>query len=161
MPNVTVLDYDENDFALKFRFNVQISDINSTGFLGGFSKISGLREEIEVVDQRDGIDPLQTRKLVGTHAGSDCTLEKGVFGEKHDILQWFKDTKGTSDGIPPKQGFKRTVKVMVLGADGELKRTITLLRAWPKSYELSDLDASSSELALESLVLTFEDMDIN
>ena len=152
----------------KFRFGVTALD-----FEASFAQISGLREEIEVVDMRDGTDPFQVRKIPGLRQGGETTFTKGVVTNPAQIVNWFRSMKRLE------QGFRRDIRIEVRGREGPqpanghsrpayadykglpIQREITLISAWPSAYEMGDLDAKESEVALESLTVAFDSMTVN
>ena len=156
------------DPARSFLFEVSGTIQTSAGpkaLKGGFSKICGLREEIEVVDARDGTDPLQLVKLQGAHGGAEVTLERGIFDNIEDLVEWFQAVK---QAVP---GYKTNIDVRVYKIQGDRvggisrpsllsPRGLRLLNAWPRSYEFGDLDGKSSGVAVESLTLVFETLEI-
>lgn len=121
---------------------------------GGFSKISGIHEEIEVEDKRDGTDPLQVRKLVSTKSGGCLTLERGAMENLTDLVQWFNDVKG---GVA---GYRTDIQIQVMSPDGAVVRTIFVRNCWPSAYELSDLEGKVSDVSIESITLAFDSLDI-
>lgn len=129
---------------------------------GGFSRICGLGEEIEVVDARDGTDPLQTVKLQGARSGAEVTFERGIFDNLDDLVAWFQAVKAS---VP---GYKTDITVQVYkneqsgngGPSLISPKGYTLRKAWPRAYKIADLDGKSSEVAVESLSLVFETLEI-
>lgn len=121
---------------------------------GGFSKICGIHEEVEVEEKRDGTDPLQVRKLVGMRSGGCLTLERGAMENLTDLVQWFNEVK---NGTP---GYRTNIQIKVMAPDGSVVRTIVVRDCWPSSYELSDLEGKVSDIAVESLTLAFDSLDI-
>ena len=136
------------DYAVQFLFTV-----TSTRLRASFSKISGIREEIEVVDMRDGLDPLQTRKIPGPHAGAVVTFSRGVTEHAIDIPKWFNAVKACE------KDFRDDVAVSVGNCSRTAIRSFALRRAWPISYELGELDGRTSGILVESLSLAFETLD--
>src|SRR5579885_3551021 len=98
------------DPARSFLF--EVSSMGIRGLHGGFSRVSGLKEEIEVVDARDGTDPLQTRKLHGIHSGGEATFERGVIDNLDDLIGWYNDMK---NAVP---GYKTDLSVNVFSPAG-------------------------------------------
>lgn len=144
-------DTPDKKFAFKYLFSVQARAIE-----GGFSKVSGISEEIEVVDQRDGSDPFQVRKIKGMHQGGSVTLERGVVGSRNNLLQWFMDVK---KGMP----YTANVWVRLMDPDaGNRENSIFSVRmkyGWPSKWELGDLDAKSSDLAVETITIVHEGIE--
>jgi phage tail-like protein len=139
-------------FGFKYVFNVLSKNVR-----GSFSSISGLSEEIEVVDQRDGTDPFQVRKIKGTHQGGSLTLQRGVVADRYHLIQWFTDVK--KNKVP----FWAEIDIGVGGRFwdqlGELIIGLTLHNGWPSKYELGELDARSSDIAVEVLTVAHEGLD--
>jgi phage tail-like protein len=147
-----------NALASKFLFEVE-----GRGLFGSFSRISGIKEEVEVVEMRDGADPLQVRKIPGMRKGGIVTLERGVVFNSIDLITWLNEVKQYKDG------YRRSVHIGIAGAVPPLEaagaefgspravaREIIFDRAWPTSYELGDLDATKSEIEVEVLTLAFD-----
>lgn len=125
------------------------------GNVGSFSKVSGISEEIEVVEKRDGSQPFIPRKLVGQFRGGAATLEKGLISDIDVFSKWFNTVKELTQG----NNYRSSIIIGVAGNDGLLAREIVLSKAWPSSYKLGDLDAKSSGVAVESLTIVFESLE--
>lgn len=138
----------ETKFGVQYLFEVQ-----SRYLRANFSKISGIKEEIEVVDMRDGLDPLQLRKIPGPHGGSTVTFSRGITNNIFDLAKWFSLVKACAPD------FRDDVQVLIGDCAREGVRTIALRRAWPVSYELGELDGRTSGLLIENLILAFETLD--
>jgi len=143
--------------AYKYIFEVR----TSRRVTGGFSRVSGISEEIEVVDKRDGTNPFQIKKLKGTHQGGSVILERGVVQEKLEFLRWFRDVK--KEVVPFWSTF--VIHLNPITDPGGQSQTglpilsLRFLNGWPSRYELGELDAKSSELALEKLALVHEGLE--
>ncbi len=134
-------------FAFKYRFDVQ-----TRGIKGGFSKVSGIAEEIEVVDVRDGTDPFQIRKIKGTHQGGTVTLERGMTKNRQELWSWFADVKL---GYDPKTPFWNNMDIGLFSGEQQ-DFGLTIEHAWPNRYEIGELDAKTSDLEFEVLSLVHE-----
>jgi phage tail-like protein len=133
-------------YAYKYLFEVTAKNIK-----GGFSTVSGLSDEIEVVDMRDGTDPFQIRKIRGTRQGGSLTLGRGILKNRRDFFTWFKAVR---DGAMP------YVENMEIGinnvAESRSIVDVTFFGGWPYKYEIQDLDAKTSDLAVETLSIAHE-----
>jgi len=141
----------EYPFAFKYRFDVQ-----TRGIKGGFSRVSGISEEIEVVDVRDGTDPFQIRKIKGTHQGGLVTMERGMTKNRQELWSWFADVKLGSG--PNGSPFWSNVDVGLFSGEKQ-DFGLTISKAWPNRYEIGELDAKASEVELEVLSLAHEGID--
>jgi phage tail-like protein len=144
------------DPAIKYLFSAIGPALMSRG---GFSKISGIKEEIEVVEARDGQDPYRTRKLMGAHKGGTAVFSRGVVSNFGDFTNWFKLVKRNTPFFAEPVPLSRSeVLIGILGCNGDLARVVSLSNCWPSAYELGDLDARSSDVEVESLSIVFENL---
>lgn len=178
--------------ALKFLFLV-----DSPVLKGAFTKVTGIQESIEVLTQRDGQNPQQSRKMPGTFQGGEVKLERGVIFELRDLVEWFSLVKrcgsavrGPTGVTTPRRKIRSTVSIIAVTCEGDRvpqpsynetatsrrerfatlaaaqstvateARQIKLVNAWPRKYQLADLDAQASDVEVESLSLVFEELVI-
>jgi len=120
----------------------------------GFSEVSGLSAEVEIVDYRSGNErDNAVRKAPGVARFTEVTLKRGVIGST-DLWQWFKTV---SDGNVE----RRTVTIQLLSEDrNAVVMTWRLLRAFPVRYTGPTLTATGSETAIESLTLVHEGLEL-
>jgi phage tail-like protein len=141
----------------------------------GFSSISGLSAEVESVEYREGTDEITMAKFEGLVSYGDVTLSKGVDPQGR-LWAWFKAlhgnmidvkaaqalTSGAQSAILP--GGRRTLTIEVL-ARGDINtadaaRIYTLRNAWPRTFEVGDLDASSSDVLVETMTIAHEGLEV-
>lgn len=130
--------------------------LTSRMITGGFTKVRGLSEEIEVVDKRDGTDPFQIRRIKGTHQGGQVILERGVVQEKREFLTWFQNVK--DEVVPYWAHFVVSLNPIQdpSGQQGQPLESYKFFNGWPSRYEVGELDGSASGFALETLALVHE-----
>jgi phage tail-like protein len=116
----------------------------------GFSKVSGLRDESEVIDYREGADEIVKRKIPGLRTFPALVLERGTSSGLDDLVGWRNDV------IQCVPEFRETVTIQINNCDGERAREVIVSRAWPSALELSDLDAMASEVNIEMMELQHE-----
>lgn len=133
-----------NDPLLKHKYLVSVPGLPS-GM--GFSKVSGLKREIGVVEYNEG-GYSTTHKLVGREKVEPITLERGMF-KSADFETLYK--KSLSD-----PNFRTTVTVTLQDNQGKAQRTWKLAEAWVSSWEGTDFDASSEDVAIEKITIEFE-----
>ena len=137
-----------------FNFQVVINGVLDDGqaVKGSFAEVSGLDVTITPIEYRNGSEDITVRKMPGLTSYSNIVLTRGVIG---DLALWAW-VKSVLDG-------------QVQRADG----TITLLdenrqevlrwnfrRAWPCKWVGPTLNAKSNDVALETLELCHEGIDI-
>ena len=134
-----------------FKFLVTIDGI-SIDPMEGWSKVSGLKWELEEIKTRTGTDVAADRKLPGRLTIGDVTLERPTQGA--DVMyQWAnRCAHGANE--------RHTVHIQMQRSNGEMVRQITLYGAWIKSAAWPDLDASASNMGSESYTLAVEMAEI-
>lgn len=136
-----------HDPAVSFRFQVIA---RSGGVAAGFSKVSGLRDESEVIEYREGTDPLVKRKTPGIRTFPALVMERGMITDGLGLIEWRRDA------IKCVEGFKSPVKVTVYNCDQEPARQVDFQRGWPNALQLADLDGGASEVNIESVEIVHE-----
>jgi len=139
----------EGDPYGNFNFIVEIDGIE----VAGFSDVSGISSETEVIEYRTGDARVNTvRKLPGLHKIGDITLKRGITGS--DVLwQWRKSvTDGNLD--------RRSASIILLDEARQEVLRWNLSEAWPSKYVGSDLHAKGHDVAIETLVITCESINL-
>jgi phage tail-like protein len=133
----------------KFHFAVEIEG----GLEASFQEVSGLDTEVDVIEYRHGDSPVfSTIKMPGLRKGSDVTLKKGHFTGDIKLFTWFNEIKMNTIE-------RKTVIIKLLNENGEPEIIWTLTNAFPKQVQGTDLNSSSSEVAVESIVLAHEGIE--
>lgn len=133
-----------NDPLQMFKFRVSMPGLPA-GM--GFQKVSGLTREIGVVEYDEG-GYSHTHKLTGKEQGGEVTLEKGMFANT-DLEEIYKRSLNNPD-------YRTTVIIEQLDKFGKVARSWTLAEAWVSKWEGSELDATSEDVAIESITIQFE-----
>jgi phage tail-like protein len=133
-----------NDPLQMFKFRVSMPGLPA-GM--GFQKVSGLSREIGVVEYDEG-GYSHTHKLTGKEQGGEVTLEKGMFANT-DLEEIYKRSLNNPD-------YRTTVIIEQLDKFGKVARSWTLAEAWVSKWEGSELDATSEDVAIESITIQFE-----
>lgn len=139
-----------NDYPLvKFHFSVQWG-----GTKIGFSEISGLDVETEVIEYRHGASPEFSKiKMPGMHSYSNITLKRGSFQSDNEFYEWWNGIKlNTID--------RRDIIISLLNEEHEPLITWKIKNAWPVKVQSTDLNADGSEVAIETLEIAHEGLTI-
>lgn len=170
-----VISCEQHEPYRNFRFEVRVDGYIS---IGGFSKISGIKESSDEIQYREGNWQygITVNKYPGLVKYEDVVLETG-FSNDDTIIHWRAAVAGmgtlttgvVADGTAeqtasffgvPLPGidvinYKKTVYIVMFnkGDPRVPGRTLVLYRAWPKALEISPLDAKGSEIVIESLTL--------
>ncbi len=128
-------------------------------YIAGVSRVSGLRRVTEVVEHREGGDPSTSRKSPGRTQYDPITLERGVTYD-HAFEQWADKVWRLGAGLGSEVAladFRKDIALDFYNEAGQLALAYKIFRCWPSVYEaLPDLDANSSAVAIERLVLENE-----
>ena len=129
----------------KFKFRVTIPGIPSQI---GFQKVSGLSKEVNVVEYDESAFEY-THKLPGKTKFGEVTMERGMFSDS-SMLDQMKVIQ-----IPD---YRTTMIVQLMDRFGNVQRTWKLAEAWISKWEGSDLDATSDDVAIETITVQYEYM---
>jgi phage tail-like protein len=127
----------------------------------GFSKISGLAQESELIEYREGDESSVQAKIPGLVKTEEVTLERGVAraADYHALVTWRQLTEGlVVPGMVESPAFRCEIQIRVLNRAGNPTYMLTFARAWIRRLEFSDLDANSSEVWLARFVFVHEGM---
>lgn len=119
----------------------------------GFQEVSGLGVEVGVIEYRNGNDKRSTlRKMPGLKKYTPVVLRRGLVGDL-SLWQWL-DLNGDS-GVD-----RRTARITLFDEGRQPVLTWNLYRAWPSKWEGPSLHAESNAVAIETLELTHEGLEL-
>ncbi len=134
----------------QFNFLVTWDDMKGETKEGGFQEVAGLAMEVGMAEYRAGNARTNESVKISTMAKcGDVTLKRGVMGA-NDLYKWMNDVRDGKDD----QGKKVTVTLL----DGS-RNPVTnwhLLGARPIKLEAPSMNATGSDVAIESITLTAE-----
>ena len=131
-----------------FHFAIDINGVTE----GRFVECSGLEVDVEAIKYREAGAKQIVRRLPGRLEYADLTLRYGM-SRSMQLWQWMQASiAGTVE--------RRNVSVVMFGHDGatEVMRW-NLRNAWPRSWRGAPLDALGNQVAVETLVLVFEELE--
>lgn len=134
----------EADPLQSFMFKVSIPGL-PTGV--GFQKIGGLSREVEVVEYLENMYQ-HTHKLPGRESVGEVTFERGMYAD--DYLQTLYEKVFTDKNV------RNTVVIQITDRFGKIRREFKCAEAWFSKYECADLDATSSDVIIETMTMVFE-----
>lgn len=118
-----------------------------------FKSVSGLKFETEVIPVREGGANDTTFQLVGATKWSNLVLKQGFTGNSA-LIKWRQDwLRGKMVRIP-------SGTITQLNTAMEPVAHWQFHRGWPAKWELSELDASKSELSIETLEIAHEGLEL-
>ena len=133
-----------------FHFRVEFLDIgglSDTDIL--FQEVSGLSAELEVEQLKIGGENRFTQKLPTRASYSDVVLKRGLLVGS-DLLNWMTNAIENLDIVTT------SVIVTLLNENHQPLQSYQLFNAYPKKWSISDFNAQESQLAIETLELTYQ-----
>ncbi len=132
----------------KFNFRVEIDGIA----IAAFAEVSGLESETAVVEYRTG-DSSATRKLPGLTKYANIVLKRGM---TLDLALW-QWRKSVVDGRVE----RRNGSIVVSDEAGKDMLRINFFQGWPCKWEGPALNAKANEVAIETLEIANEGLEID
>ena len=130
-----------------FNFKLEIEGIT----VAGFSEVTGLNQESNVIDYREGQEPITPRKLPGLNKFGNITLKRGISPDL-SVYNW---RKTVTDGDIE----RRNASIVLHNEKHEEVVRWNVINAWPSKYVGPDLKANANEVAIESVELTHEGVE--
>jgi phage tail-like protein len=133
----------------KFHFQIEWG-----GARIGFSEVSGLDVESEVIEYRDGASPEYIKtKMPGMQKFSNITMKRGTFQGDNDFFNWWNTVALNTIE-------RRDVTVSLLNESHEPVVVWKIKNAWPVKVQSTDLKADGNEVAIETIELAHEGLVI-
>ena len=132
-----------------FHFSVQWGGIRI-----GFSEVTGLTQENQAIEYRDGSFPeYSSIKMPGLRKFSNVTLKRGVIKSDNDFFKWLSTIKLNTVE-------RRDLTISLLNETHEPVMVWKIHNAFPVKVEGPQLKASGNEVAIESIELAHEGLEL-
>ncbi len=120
----------------------------------GFSEVTCLTQENQAIEYRDGSFPeYSSIKMPGLRKFSNVTLKRGIVKADNDFFKWLSTVKLN-------QVERRDVVVSLLNESHEPVMTWKIQNAFPVKVEGPGLKASGNEVAIESIEIAHEGLEL-
>lgn len=138
------------DYPLpKFHFQVEWG-----GTKIGFTEVTGLDVETEVIEYRDGsMREYSKIKQPGMQKYPNITLKRGVFAADNEYFAWWNT-------VSLNKIERRDLTISLLNENHEPVVVWKVKNAWPTKITSTDLKAEGNESAIESIELVHEGLTI-
>ena len=134
---------------VSFHFSVQWG-----GSKIGFSEVSGLSIEHELIEYREGSSPEYTTiKMPGLKKFSNIILKRGSCKGDNEFFSW-------TNSITSSKVERRDIIISLLNEDQSPVLIWTLNNAWPISLKFAELNAMKSEVLIESLEIAYQGINL-
>jgi len=137
-----------NDPFGAFNFSVEIDGVTTTSF----SEVSGLDAEIEPIEYRTGDEDTTVRKIPGLRKYSNITLKRG-FTPDLSLWNWMKQ------GLAGKV-MRANMSITLLDGARQPVLRWNVREAWPCKWEGPDLNAKGNDIAIETLEICHEGIEL-
>jgi phage tail-like protein len=120
--------------------------------VAGFSECSGLSTETDVIEYREGNERGGVRKLPGLSKYTNIVLKRG-FTRSRELWNWRKVV--IDGGVERRSG-----AIVLLGENHVPVARFQFREGWPAKWEGPSLNAKSSEVAIETLEIAHEGLEV-
>jgi len=138
-----------------YNFLVQVTGVAANGqdVQASFTEVSGLTVDIQPIDYRNGSEDIRVRKIPGLKKFSNLTLKRGITGHP-EFWNWIKKSmNGQTQRAPG--------AILLLDENRQEVMRWNFDRGWPVKYTGPSLGATKNEIAMETLELCVEDLQID
>ena len=133
----------------KFHFLVKGDDKQIS-----FQEVSGLDAQSEEIKYRSGDSAIFSPvKMPGLVKYSNVTMKKGIFKGDNRFWDWFKEIKMNTIA-------RKNITISLLDEGGNPTMTWTLKNAWPTKVTGTDLKSEGNEVAIETIEIVHEGLEI-
>jgi phage tail-like protein len=138
-----------------YNFEVVITGVSDDGTAvrGSFAEASGLEVTIDPIEYRNGSEDITMRKVPGLKKFSNITLKRGVIG---DLAFWNWVVEGMNGLVRRTEG-----SVILLDENRREVMRWNFKRGWPCKWTGPGLNAKNNEIAMETLEICHEGLEID
>jgi phage tail-like protein len=145
-----------NDPYLNCRFRLELNQIQ----VAGFSECTGLNIEAKVFEYKEGGRNETTLKFPENGAYANVVLKRGITKDT-DLISWQLDVVNGTFGKNPRSANKNLAIVLQDEQGASTIRRWNLIRAFPVKWTGPELKGNASEIAIETLELAHEGIEIS
>jgi phage tail-like protein len=121
----------------------------------GFSDVSGLTQELQSIEYRDGLMAGTTPSLrrPGIKKVNNISLKRGIVEKNNDLFNWFNNNGGSNIE-------RRDITIALLNDEGNPVMVWGISQAFPVKCEGPTLKATGNDIAIESIELCHEGISL-
>ena len=132
-----------------FHFQVDWGESNM-----GFSEVSGLSIDQQVIEYRDGLSPeYSTIKMPGIRKFGNITLKRGIMKKNNQFFDWLNKIKLNV-------AERRDMTVKLLDEEHNPVMVWSVKNAWPTKITSPTLKSDGNEVAIETIEVAHEGVTI-
>ncbi|MCB9795338.1 MAG: phage tail protein [Alphaproteobacteria bacterium] len=116
----------------------------------GFTEVTGLTQEVQIIEYRDGASPEHsTIKMPGLRKTANLTLKRGIVPGDNDFAAWLTTVKLNSVE-------RRDLVISLLNEEAQPVMVWKVVRAFPTKVAGPTLKSTGNEIAIETIELAHE-----
>ena len=120
----------------------------------GFSEVSGLTQENQAIEYRDGSFPeYSSIKMPGLRKFNNITLKRGIVKGDNKLFQWLSTIKLNKVE-------RKDLTISLLNEEHQPVMVWKVHNAFPVKVEGPQLKASGNEVAIESIEIAHEGLEL-
>ncbi|MFH1373530.1 MAG: phage tail protein [bacterium] len=120
----------------------------------GFSEVSGLTQENQAIEYRDGSFPeYSSIKMPGLRKFSNITMKRGVMKSDNEFFKWLSTIKLN-------KAERRDIIISLLNEEHQPVMVWKAINAFPVKLEGPQMKASGNEVAIESIEIAHEGLEL-
>lgn len=139
---------DRNDPYAGFNFLVEIDGITKAAF----SECSGLSTDTDPIEYREGSEDITVRKIPGLKKFANISLKRGMTTDL-ELWNW---RKTVLDGLTD----RKSGSIVLLNEAREEVLRWNFKEGWPSKWEGPSLNATGNEIAIETLEIAHEGLEL-
>ncbi|MFC4260987.1 phage tail protein [Marinobacter lacisalsi] len=139
---------ERKDPYAQYNFLVEIDGVS----VAGFTEVSGLTTESDIIEYREGSDTATVRKLPGLRKYTNLTLKRG-FTQNRELWEW---RKSTIDGRTE----RKSGALILLNESREEVLRWNFSEGWLSKWEGPTLNSTANEAAIESMEIAHEGLEL-
>lgn len=116
----------------------------------GFTEVTGLEVETEIIEYRDGASPIYSKlKMPGMQKYPNVVLKQGTFKGDNEAFAWWNTVKLNTIE-------RRNVTISLLNEEHDPTVIWKINNAFPVKVTATDLKADGNEVAIHTIELAHE-----
>lgn len=133
-----------HDPLTSFNFIITVENMRA-----GFSEVSGLSTETDIIEYREGNEDIRSRKLPGKRKNGNISLKRGFTPDGKDLYAW---RKTVMDGKTVRKGGTITL----LNEARQPALTWEFSEGWPSKWAGPAMNAKNNDVAIEEFEICIE-----
>lgn len=137
-----------HDPLTSFNFIITVDNMRA-----GFSEVSGLATETDIIEYREGNEDISARKIPGKRKYTNISLKRGYTPDGKDLWAW---RKTVMDGKTVRKGGT----IILLNEARQPALTWEFSEGWPSKWAGPAMNAKNNDIAIEEFEICIEGLTL-